>query len=222
MTGIPLTQAQRDGLRERGVNDDDMSDFTPEEADEIIRNITPEQGQKLLKGDDEVSEQTKKDHGNHDEADPSTIRGFFHHIADRAKASLNGHAPSGFLQLSRAHPIDGKLVPSRFQVDDIEHIVDAALTDCEAGHNVYIESRLVRGRSADTTAVFALVINGKDWPSTNRPSMTVEICPGNFQYWLFLRDAISSERAQKLGGDPVQPYCVAGTVNRSAVDAGAD
>jgi hypothetical protein len=133
------------------------------------------------------------------------------------------------------------LVPNRFELDDVEHMVSTAVSDCEAGHNVYIEGRIVpislrgseRGKLLDTVAVFALVIDsdadkGMGWtpPATIRPSMTVETSPGNFQFWFFLRAAITAELGQKLGerirravnsdhdtGNPTQPYRVAGTIN---------
>jgi hypothetical protein len=171
----------------------------------------------------------------------STVREFIRTITAQAKAATNGHEQSGLLQLSRLHPTSEDLVPSRFTLDDVEHMIRAAVDDSEAGHNVYIEGRTVRrdlrgnarGKLTDTAAVFALVVDSDadkqmGWiPSpTTRPSMTVETSPGNHQYWLFLREAISPELAQKLGerirravnsdhdtGNPVQPYRVAGTTN---------
>jgi hypothetical protein len=79
--------------------------------------------------------------------------------------------------------------------------------------------------------VFALVVdsdNDKEmgWTPTVPVSMTVATSPGNFQYWFFLKEAISSEAGKALGerirkavnsdhdtGNVVQPYRVAGTVN---------
>ena len=56
--------------------------------------------------------------------------------------------------------------------------------------------------------------------------MTVETSPGNFQFWFFLKAAVTAELAQKLGerirhavnsdhdtGNPTQPYRIAGTIN---------
>jgi hypothetical protein len=65
--------------------------------------------------------------------------------------------------MSRLHPTSEQLVPSRYLIDDIEHMVAAAVSDSEAGHNVYIEARTVReglrgsarGTLEDTRAVFA-------------------------------------------------------------------
>lgn len=175
--------------------------------------------------------------------DATAVREFVHVIAAQAKAALDGAEAPGFLQLTRLHPADEKLVPSRYQIDDIERMVSAALIDSEAGHNVYIEGRLVRhglngnerGKLADTAAVFALVIDSDadkqmGWAPTVRPSMTVETSPGNFQYWFFLKEAISAELGQQLGerirkavnsdhdtGNVVQPYRVAGTINYPGV-----
>jgi predicted transcriptional regulator len=169
----------------------------------------------------------------------STVREFLHIIAAQAKAAVNGLDRPGLLQLSRLHPSSETLVPSRYQLDDLEHMIGAAITDSDAGHNVYIEGRTVRedlhgngrGTLGDTRGVFALVIDSdadKDmsWNPTIRVSMTVATSPGNFQFWFFLKQAVSAEMAQKLGerirravnsdhdtGNPTQPYRIAGTVN---------
>jgi len=154
---------------------------------------------------------------------------------------LGASANPGVLQLVRLHPMSKDLVPTRYTLDDVEGMIKAAIADCEAGHNVYIEGRTLpaslrgseRGKLEVTIAVFALVIDsdadkGMGWtpPATIRPSMIVETSPGNFQFWFFLRVALDAERAQKLGerirhvvnsdhdtGNPSQPYRVAGTVN---------
>jgi hypothetical protein len=168
-----------------------------------------------------------------------TVREFLHIITAQARAALGGSKARGVLQLSRLHPYDETLVPSRFELADIEHMVAAAVADSGNGHNVYVEGRLVRpdlrgnarGSLADTVAVFALVVDSDadkqmGWTPTARVSMTVETSPGNFQYWFFLREAVTAELGQKLGerirkavnsdhdtGNVVQPYRVAGTVN---------
>jgi len=170
---------------------------------------------------------------------PSTVREFMLVISAQAKAALANIERPGLLQISRLHPSSEHLVPSRFMLDDVERMVNAAMSDSEAGHNVYCEGRTVReglrgnerGKLADTAAVFALVIDsdadkGMGWSPTARASLTVETSPGNYQYWLFLREAIDPNLAQKLGerirnavhsdhdtGNPVQPYRVAGTIN---------
>jgi predicted transcriptional regulator len=169
----------------------------------------------------------------------STVREFLQIINDQAKAATAGLERPGLLQMSRLHPASETLVPSRYVIGDVERMVRDAITDSEAGHNVYIEGRTVRedlrgngrGKLEDTRAVFALTIDsdadkGMGWSPTMPVSMTVATSPGNFQYWLFLRQAISAETGKALGeriraatktdhdtGNPTQPYRVAGTVN---------
>jgi hypothetical protein len=169
----------------------------------------------------------------------STVREFMHIIAAQAKTATAGLERPGLLQMSRLHPESEQLVPSRYMIGDVEHMVAAAVSDSEAGHNLYIEGRTVcedlrgpvRGKLADTIAVFALVVDSDadkqmGWSPTAHVSMTVETSPGNSQFWFFLREAVSPELAQKLGerirravgsdhdtGNPTQPYRVAGTVN---------
>jgi DNA-binding transcriptional ArsR family regulator len=88
-----------------------------------------------------------------------------------------------------------------------------------------------RGTLEDTRAVFAIVIDsdadkGMGWQPTVPVSMTVETSPGNYQYWFFLREAVTAAVGKALGeriraatgtdhdtGNVVQPYRVAGTVN---------
>jgi hypothetical protein len=169
----------------------------------------------------------------------STVREFLQIISDQAKAATAGLERPGLLQMSRLHPGSETLVPSRYAIGDVERMVRDAITDSEAGHNVYIEGRTVRedlrgngrGKLEDTRAVFSLTIDsdadkGMGWSPTVPVSMTVATSPGNFQYWLFLRQAVSAETGKKLGeriraatktdhdtGNPTQPYRVAGTVN---------
>src|SRR5262249_21348310 len=52
MTSTPLTitQAQKDALHALGLTDDDIVYIPPEEVEQIIRNVTPERGQKILNG----------------------------------------------------------------------------------------------------------------------------------------------------------------------------
>ena len=214
MAGVAfiITNAMKDALRSRGLTDVEIGQLTPAEAQKILS--TP---------------------------DPRAVRECIQAIAAQAKSALSTGTNSGLLQLSRLHPTSENPVPTRYALDDIEDMIKAAIVDCEAGHNVYVEGRLVpaslrgseRGKLEVTIAVFALVIDsdadkGMGWtpPATVRPSMTVETSPGNFQFWFFLRTAIGYERAQKLGerirhainsdhdtGNPTQPYRVAGTTN---------
>lgn len=174
-----------------------------------------------------------------DQADRETVRAFVTTVVAQAKAALNGKEIPGFLQMSRVHPTSEDLVPTRYTLDDIERIVADAVADSNAGHNVYLEARIVsvnlrgkvRGKVEDTVAVFALVIDsdadkGRGWAPTVQPSMVVETSPGNFQYWFFFRKAVSAKLGQQLGerirkvvccdddtGNVAQPYRVAGTVN---------
>jgi hypothetical protein len=214
MAGIAfmVTNVMKDALRSRGLTATEIEQITPEEAQKIL--LTP---------------------------DPRAVREFIQAIATQAKAALGAGALPGLLQLSRLHPTSENPVPTRFGLDDVEDMIKTAVADCEAGHNVYIEGRVVptalrgnkRGTLADTVAVFALVIDsdadkGMGWtpPGPIRASMTVETSPGNFQFWFFLRTAITAGVAQSLGerirhavnsdhdtGNPTQPYRVAGTVN---------
>jgi hypothetical protein len=202
----------KDALRSRGLTDVEIGQLTPAEAQKILS--TP---------------------------DPRAVRECIQAIAAQAKSVLCASVNPGVLQLIRLHPMSKDLVPTRYTLDDVEGMIKAAIADCEAGHNVYIEGRTLpaslrggeRGKLEATIAVFALVIDsdadkGMGWtpPATIRPSMIVETSPGNFQFWLFLRVALDAERAQKLGerirhavnsdhdtGNPSQPYRVAGTIN---------
>jgi len=50
MADIPLTQEQRDALHARGLNDEAISFLkSAEEADQIIRNVTPERAQEIFR-----------------------------------------------------------------------------------------------------------------------------------------------------------------------------
>src|SRR5262245_15087419 len=142
----------------------------------------------------------------------NTVREFLEIISYQAKAATAGLDPPGVLQMSRLHPASEQLVPSRYLIGDIEHMLAAAGCDSEAGHKVYIDGRNVRGglrgssrgRLADTAAVFALTIDSDaekqmGWAPTTRVSATVETSPGNFQFWFFLREAVGPELAQRLG-----------------------
>src|SRR5262245_18403789 len=125
----------------------------------------------------------------------STVREFLKSIVAHARAALAGIEKPGLLQLSRLHPTSETLVPSRFLLDDIEHMGKASIGDSVASHNVYLEGRTVRqdlpgngrGKLADTTAVFALIAYsdadkgmGSSPTANTRASMVVETSPGNF------------------------------------------
>ena len=76
--------------------------------------------------------------------DEDTVREFVTIISEHADELAKSNGKSGVLQLTRLSPIDGKLVPSRFKLDDIDGMVRAAVADANAKHNVYIEGRTVR------------------------------------------------------------------------------
>jgi len=86
------------------------------------------------------------------------------------------------------HPRHKALIPSRYQLGDVDGMVKNALADSEAGANAYVEARFVasdlrgkkRGELKDTIAVFALVIDsdadkGMAWtpPTSGLPTLTV-------------------------------------------------
>jgi hypothetical protein len=131
-------------------------------TDDEIEKTTPAEAQKILLTPDQRAG-----------------REFIQAIATQAKAAVG--ATPGLLQLSRLHPVSEILVPSRYTLDDIDRMISAAITDCEAGHNVYIEGRLVpaslrgseRGTLKDTVAVFALAVDsdadkGMGWSHRRR------------------------------------------------------
>ena len=171
--------------------------------------------------------------------DESAVREFITTISEHVVKLAESAGKPGVLQLTRLNSHDGKLVPSRFRIDDPEAIIKAATFDARAGFNVYIEARTVRsdlrgptrGKLADTEFVFALVVDadhdkGKGGAITARPTMTVETSPGNFHYWYLFDRPVSAKEAKPLGdairiatgadadtGVVTQPYRVAGTPN---------
>jgi hypothetical protein len=226
--GVPfmITSAMKEALRHRGLADADIEQMTPGDAHSLL--MTP---------------------------DPHAVRRFFEIFVALAEKSLGGHPTPGCLQMSRKHPNDEDLVPTRYRFDRadlVECLMRDALVDSEAGHNTYVEARFVkfglRGKKRGellehTAAVFALIVDSDvdksmGWtpPAGVRPTLTVETSPGNHQFWFFLEQAVSAERAQKLGarirkatgsdhdtGTPTQPYRIGGTVNypnRAKVDRG--
>ena len=170
-----------------------------------------------------------------------TVREFITATAAHAKTALTGMAKPGYLQMSQLHPTSEKLVPTRYRLDDAERMIADAIAAAQNGHNVYIEGRTVRetvrgngrGKLEDTAGVFALIVDSDadkqmGWQPNGRatPSMVVETSPGNFQFWYFLRDAVTVDIGQQLGerirkavncdhdtGTITQPYRVAGTTN---------
>jgi hypothetical protein len=170
--------------------------------------------------------------------DQMHIEQFLQAVSAQASRATQHLPKPGFLQISRLHPTEGKLVPARYQFADVATMITQAVADSEAGFNVYIEGRTVpgdlgtkRGALEDTVSVFALVVDsdadkGKGWKPTAQPSCIVETSPGNFHYWYFLEKAVSAAVGQALGeriraavntdsdtGTVTQPYRVAGTPN---------
>jgi hypothetical protein len=172
--------------------------------------------------------------------DETAVREFIEIISAHVKQVINGRGSTGVLQLCRINPADDKaVVPSRFQIDDTERMVRAAIGDAAAGHNVYIEPRTVRadlrgnkrGSLEDTAWVWGLVADcdadkGKGGKITARPSLVVETSPGNFHLWYLFTRAIAADEAKLIGdairassgtdqdtGVITQCYRVAGTPN---------
>ena len=149
--------------------------------------------------------------------DEATVRRFIEIINEHVKEAINGAGKPGFLQLCRINPLDDKsVVPSRFEIGDVEHMVETAVGDAAAGHNVYLEARTVReglrgnkrGGLEDTAWVFGLVADcdadkDKGGDITVKPSLAVETSPGNFQLWYLFTHAIPAEQA-KLIGDAIR------------------
>ena len=145
--------------------------------------------------------------------DEATVRRFIELINEHAKGVINGADPPGFLQLCRINPLDEKtVVPSRFEIGDVERMIQTATDDAVAGHNVYIEARTVRpglrgskrGLLEDTAWVFGLVADcdadkDKGGNITVRPSLAVETSPGNYHLWYLFTRAIPATQAKAIG-----------------------
>ena len=168
--------------------------------------------------------------------DERAVRGFLEAFVALAISSLGGHPPPGLLQICRKHPNDSDRDPVRYRLDDadlVDRMTHDAMVASEAGHNVYIEGRLVRsdlrgkkrGELKDTVCVFAggrfrrRQEHGLDSAGRRAPDLAVETSPSNAQYWFFFERALSPRRAQRLGealrrvtggdsdtGNPCQPY----------------
>ena len=145
--------------------------------------------------------------------DEATVRQFIELINEHVKGAINGTGQPGVLQLCRINPLDDKsVVPSRFEIGDVELMVETAVGDATAGHNVYLEARTVReglrgnkrGGLEDTAWVFGLVADcdadkDKGGDITIKPSLAVETSPGNFQLWYLFTRAIPAEQARVIG-----------------------
>ena len=173
------------------------------------------------------------------QVDAATVRQFIEIISAHVAQVINGADRTGVLQLCRINPFDESVVPSRFQINDVEEMVKTAIDDADAGHNVYIETRTVqpglrgkqRGTIEETVWVFGLVVDsdadkGKGGNVTARPSLAVETSPGNYHLWFLFTRAIPAAQAKLIGdairansgadqdtGVVTQCYRVAGTPN---------
>ena len=57
-------------------------------------------------------------------------------ISEHVKEAINGAGQPGFLQLCRINPLDDKsVVPSRFEIGDVEHMVQTATGDAAASRS---------------------------------------------------------------------------------------
>src|SRR5262245_4795758 len=174
------------------------------------------------------------------QVDATTVRQFIEIISAHAAQIINGADQTGVLQLCRIHPLDEKrVVPSRFGIHDIEEMVKTAIGDANAGHNVYIEARTVRGELRgtqrgtieETVWVFGFVVDshadkGRGGNVIARPSLAIETSLGNYHLWFLLDRPIPAAQAKLIGdairassgadqdtGVVTQCYRVAGTPN---------
>ena len=178
------------------------------------------------------------------QVDAATVRQFIEIICAHAAQVINGAGQPGALQLCRINPFDeSSIVPSRFQIGDVEEMIKTAIDDADAGHNVYIETRTVqpglrgkqRGTAEETAWVFGLVVDsdsdkGKGGNVTAKPSLAIETSPGNYHLWFLFTRAIPAAQAKLIGdairassgadqdtGVVTQCYRVAGTPNFPSV-----
>jgi hypothetical protein len=171
--------------------------------------------------------------------DENAVRQFIETISKHAVELAKDNGRPGVLQLCCLSPHNGKLIPHRFRLDDVEEMVKTAIGAAEAGLNVYVEARALRtglignarGGLADTEFVFGLVVDadhdkGKGGALALRPSLTTETSPGNFQHWLLFTHPTPVGQAKTIGdalraatgadaatGVVAQCYRVAGTPN---------
>ncbi len=171
--------------------------------------------------------------------DEAAVRQHVEIISKHAVELAKSNGRPGVLQLCCLSPHNGKLIPHRFRLDDVEGMVKAAIGAAEASLNVYVDARTlrdglvgnVRGDIADTEYVLGLVVDadhdkGKGGAFALRPSLTVETSPGNFQHWFLFAQPIPARRAKAIGdalrahtgadadtGVVTQCYRIAGTPN---------
>jgi putative DNA primase/helicase len=173
------------------------------------------------------------------EVDEAAVRQFIEIISAHVVELAKGAARPGVLQICCLSPLNEKLIPHRFRIDDVDGMVRTAVEAAKAGLNTYLEARTVRadlrgaerGKIDDTEFVFGLVVDsdndkGKGGVITARPSLTVETSSGNYHYWYLLSQLVAARRAQQIGdamraatgadadtGVVTQCYRVAGTPN---------
>jgi hypothetical protein len=76
--------------------------------------------------------------------DDATVRQHLETISKHAVELAKSSARPGVLQLCCLSPHNGKLIPHRFRLDDVEEMIKTAVGAAEAGLNVYIEARTLR------------------------------------------------------------------------------
>jgi hypothetical protein len=170
--------------------------------------------------------------------DLTTIREFVEALHTHAATALNGVSCRGVVQLCSKFPDERRMCTSAFNIGDVDRMVEAAVTDAEAGKNVYAEARTVtpglrgeRGQARATLGVFALVVDrdgdkGKAGCAGAHASLTVETSPDNTHEWFFFERALNPDAAKAIGdtireasgadsctGVITQPFRVAGTPN---------
>jgi len=216
-----VTQQQKADLQAVGFSDEQIDALSSAEAEEIIAATNV------------VVTNTRE------------VREFIATITAQARAATKDIKAPGVLQIIRVHPLakdHNDVVVYRYKLDDVqlvERMTKDAVDMSNTGHNVYIETRLVRpglkawqrGTKEDTVAVFALATDsdadtGKAWMPTVPVSLDVKTSPGNDHFWFFFERAIDWKTADKLGeglrkatggdhdtGVITQPFRVAGTIN---------
>ena len=171
--------------------------------------------------------------------DEATIRKFVGVLHARAAAALADAGDPGVLHLCSMGPDDKVMCTVAISVGNVERMLELAVSNAEAGRNVFVEARTVRpglpgerGKVGATVGVFAFVIDhdadtGKAGHYVNgTASVVAETSPGNSHSWLFLERALSASGAKSVGdvirktsgadactGVVTQPYRVPGTPN---------
>jgi hypothetical protein len=162
---------------------------------------------------------------------------FLNIVIAQAQRATRGKPERGCLQVCTLSGDDTIFDWKRFGFYQTDQLIAYALHQAERGRNVYVEGRTIRrdavwrGKMHESCWVFALVIDSdgdkaRAWAGDIEASLVVETSPGNRQYWFFLDEAITAEKARAIGagmravtktdsdtGVPVQPYRVAGLPN---------